>query len=123
MPAMEFFEVVDTQRAIRRFRADPVPEALVRRVLEAATRAPSARGAEPWAFVVVRDPGTRRAVGDMYRTAWDAAAQWTDAMDADRDVLGGAALPDLREPTKAQLEAAMKGHVLASAELVGTYAK
>lgn len=32
-------------------------------------------------------------------------------------------LPDLREPTKAQLEAAMKGHVLAQTELVGTYRK
>jgi Raf kinase inhibitor-like YbhB/YbcL family protein len=32
-------------------------------------------------------------------------------------------LPDLHEPTKAQLEAAMKGHVIAQAELVGTYQK
>ena len=32
-------------------------------------------------------------------------------------------LPDLHEPTKAQLEAAMEGHVLAQAELVGTYQK
>jgi len=32
-------------------------------------------------------------------------------------------LPDLREPTKAQLEAAMQGHVLAEAQLVGTYEK
>jgi len=32
-------------------------------------------------------------------------------------------LPDLGEPTKAQLEAAMKGHIVASAELVGTYQK
>ena len=31
-----------------------------------------------------------------------------------------AVLPDLGRPTKAQLDAAMKGHVLASAELVGT---
>lgn len=30
-------------------------------------------------------------------------------------------LPDLEEPTKAQLERAMKGHVLAQAELMGTY--
>lgn len=30
-------------------------------------------------------------------------------------------LPDLRRPTKSQLEAAMLGHVLGSAELVGTY--
>jgi Raf kinase inhibitor-like YbhB/YbcL family protein len=32
-------------------------------------------------------------------------------------------LPDLHEPTKAQLEAAMKGHVVAQAELVATYQK
>ncbi len=32
-------------------------------------------------------------------------------------------LPDLREPTKAQLEGAMKGHVLAEARLLGTYQK
>lgn len=34
-----------------------------------------------------------------------------------------AVLPDLGEPTKAQLERAMEGHVLARAELVGTYQK
>ena len=34
-----------------------------------------------------------------------------------------AVLPDLHHPTKAQLEEAMAGHVLASAELVGTYQK
>ena len=30
-------------------------------------------------------------------------------------------LPDLNRPTKAKLEAAMKGHILAQATLVGTY--
>jgi len=34
-----------------------------------------------------------------------------------------AALPDLGAPTKASLEQAMHGHILASAELVGTYQK
>ena len=32
-------------------------------------------------------------------------------------------LPDLGTPTKAQLEKAMQGHVLAQAELIGTYEK
>jgi hypothetical protein len=32
-------------------------------------------------------------------------------------------LPDLQAPTRAELEAAMKGHILARAELVGTYEK
>ncbi len=83
---MDFFDVVGTQRAIRRFRSDPVPDALVRRVLEAAIAAPSARGAEPWGFVVVRDAATRGAIGRLYRAAWEAAQTFTAATDADHDV-------------------------------------
>ena len=83
---MDFFDVVATQRAIRRFRPDPVPDLLVHRVLEAATRAPSARGAEPWAFVVVRDEARRAEIGRLYRTAWDAGQRLSATTDADRDV-------------------------------------
>lgn len=32
-------------------------------------------------------------------------------------------LPDLHGPTKAQLEAAMQGHIMAEAQLIGTYQK
>jgi len=32
-------------------------------------------------------------------------------------------LPDLRKPSKAQLEKAMRGHILAQRELIGTYQK
>jgi hypothetical protein len=32
-------------------------------------------------------------------------------------------LPDLKQPTKAELERAMQGHVLAKVELMGTYQK
>ena len=34
-----------------------------------------------------------------------------------------AVLPDLRRPAKAKLDQAMKGHVLAQADLVGTYSR
>ena len=78
--------MIDTQRAIRRFRPDPVPDTVLRRVIEAATRAPSARGAEPWYFVVVRDPARRATIAGYYRRAWDAGAAHTAATDADRDV-------------------------------------
>ena len=38
---MDVFEVMSTARAIRRYRADPVPDDVLRRCLEAATCAPS----------------------------------------------------------------------------------
>src|SRR5437762_13940860 len=83
---LDFFTVVDTQRALRRFRSDPVPDAAIRRVIAAATRAPSARGAEPWFFVVVRDERARAAIAERYRAAWAAAEQFTAAADAHRHV-------------------------------------
>src|SRR5207247_1525837 len=79
---------VATQRAPRRFRPEPVPDAAVRRILSAATRAPSARGAEPWFFVVVRETATRAAIATRYRGAWEAGERVTAATDADRDLRG-----------------------------------
>jgi nitroreductase len=83
---IDFFTAVDTQRALRRFRADPVPDDVVRRVLAAATRAPSARGAEPWFFLVVRDAALRGWIEERYCAAWAAAADYTATVDADRDL-------------------------------------
>ena len=62
------FEAIYTARAIRRFRPDPVPDELIRKVVEAGTMAPSATNAQPWAFVVVRDPATKRFVQERYAT-------------------------------------------------------
>ncbi len=73
MPAIDLFEAIHTARAQRRLRPDPVPEALITRVLDAAIRAPSAGNAQNWHFVVVRDDDLRRQVGALYRKASDIA--------------------------------------------------
>ncbi len=46
----------------RAYKADPVPEAHVLQILEAARLAPSACNQQPWRFAVVRDPGLRRRI-------------------------------------------------------------
>jgi nitroreductase len=66
-----FFTVVDAQRACREFSDAPVPDALIDRVLDAATHAPSAENRQPWEFVVVRDPQRRARIGDLMRRAWE----------------------------------------------------
>ena len=65
-----FFNVVRSQRACRQFTAELVPEQLIDRVLTAATHAPSAENTQPWVFIVVTDPATRRAIGEVTRKAW-----------------------------------------------------
>jgi nitroreductase len=57
---------------VRRFREDPVAADIIERILEAATRAPSARNAQPWRFVVVREAQRRRALRDAFRTAYES---------------------------------------------------
>ena len=71
----DFFEVVRSQRACRAFRPDPVDDALVERVLEAATFAPSAENKQPWVFIVVRHQERRAAIGDLYRRAWEGGGR------------------------------------------------
>ncbi len=68
--ALDFFEVLSTQRAVRSYREEPVPEEMVQRVLEAASCAPSGGNVQPWAFVVVRDPETKKRIGKLYAEAW-----------------------------------------------------
>ncbi len=67
-----FFDVVGRQRAHRAFASDPVDDDTIARILTAATFAPSAENKQPWEFVVVRDPETRAALGDLSRRAWES---------------------------------------------------
>lgn len=65
------FEAMYTQKALRRLKPDPVPDDLVRKLIDAAIRAPSGGNRQPWAFVVIRDAETKRKIGEWYRDAWD----------------------------------------------------
>ncbi len=67
---MDFFDVATTQRAIRRLKADPIPDATVRQIMETAICAPSGGNRQGWSFLVVRDAATRKRLGDLYREAW-----------------------------------------------------
>jgi nitroreductase len=73
MTDIGLFEAIYSARSLRRLRPDPVPEALITKILDAAIRAPSAGNAQNWAFVVVRDADIRRRLGAIYRKASDIA--------------------------------------------------
>ncbi len=76
---MPLREAMETQRAVRRLRPDPVDDAIVLRCLELATRAPTGSNAQNWEFVVVKDPAVKERLARRYRQAWSVyrpVARW-----------------------------------------------
>jgi nitroreductase len=51
---MDVLEAIHTRRTIKSYAPDPVPQALIEQVLEAAVWAPNHRLTEPWEFVVLQ---------------------------------------------------------------------
>ena len=86
-----------TTRALRRLRPDPVPMALIRKVCEAGTFAPSGGNRQPWFFIAVTDTERRAFVAERYRRAF--------AMYSAR-ALQAAQLPDYPEAQRRNLRAA-----------------
>ncbi|MCG2661107.1 MAG: nitroreductase family protein [Kiritimatiellae bacterium] len=62
---MDFTEVVKTRRSVRSYRSDPIPEDVLRRVLDGARMAPSANNIQPWHFLVVKDAAKRRQLAEL----------------------------------------------------------
>ncbi len=55
---MPIFEVFKHRRSVRKYKPTPVPEADIRKILDAARMAPTAGNQQPWRFLVVRDRTT-----------------------------------------------------------------
>jgi nitroreductase len=62
--SMDAIEAILSRRSIRRYAPQPVPEAVIRQLLEAAMSAPSAGNEQPWQFVVITD---RRILDEIPR--------------------------------------------------------
>jgi len=67
---MPLEEAMNTQRAIRRLKTDPVDDALVLRLIELALKAPTGSNAQNWEFVVVKDPQVKAKLARLNRGAW-----------------------------------------------------
>lgn len=64
------YRAINTRRDVRdQFLPDPLPDTVLRRLLEAAHAAPSVGFMQPWNFIVVRSEETRRAVFEAFAAA------------------------------------------------------
>lgn len=52
---MKVLDVIQKRRSVRKYKENPIPEKVLRRVLEAARLAPSGKNIQPWKFIIVKD--------------------------------------------------------------------
>ena len=95
-PGMHAEDALITRRSIRAFRPDPVPEALMRRILEAARWAPSGSNIQPWKIHVLNGESRQN-----YTDALLAAEQNGEAAEMEYNYYA----PEWREPFLARRRA------------------
>jgi len=67
----DVFEIMGTTRAMRRLKPDPVPDALINKILEAGICAANGGNSQRWRFIVLKDPAIKKAVQAVYKRAYD----------------------------------------------------
>lgn len=66
----DFYSLLSTTRSIRRISDQPIDDAALHRVLQAAIWAPSGGNRQPWRIIAVRDRRLKQRLGEMYQTEW-----------------------------------------------------
>ena len=78
---MDLYDAMSTTRAVRRLRSEPVPDELLRRIIEAANWAPTGGNAQPWRVIAVRDAEKRKGLQELYLGPWACLCQGTSQAD------------------------------------------
>jgi len=65
------WEAMSTMRAMRRLKPDPVPDALINKILQAGQWAPSGGNTQKWRFLVVKDAAIKKQVQVYYKKLFD----------------------------------------------------
>jgi nitroreductase len=99
MAELGVYEALGTLRAVRRLKPDPIPDDVLRRVLEAASWAPTGGTRQPWRVVVVKDPARKAKLGALY------AQQWTPFAKRYRAALPDDTPADARERLEKMIDA------------------
>jgi nitroreductase len=84
--AREFYEEIKRRRTVREFSPRPVPREVIEDCLRAAGTAPSGANLQPWHFVVVSDPATKKKIREAAEVeerafySGKAPQEWLDAL-------------------------------------------
>ena len=76
----DLFEIMQTMRAMRRLKPDPVPDELIGKILQAGTCAPNGGNTQRWRFLVIKDRKIKQGVQVWYKKAFDEVVGGLDGL-------------------------------------------
>jgi len=105
---MDILDAIIKRKSIRGYKPDPVPKAIIRKILEIACRAPSTMNSQPWEFVVLAGKALReiceeisKKLNDRRSSAAGTPRSWMDKRQHLSSTTGGpcqAYLPSHEHP-------------------------
>lgn len=65
---MELLDALYTRRSVRKYKDQPIPRELIKKLIDSAVAAPSAMNAQPWAFLVIENQTTLKDLSDKSKS-------------------------------------------------------
>ena len=88
---MDLFEAMETCRAIRYLKPDPIPDELIEKLVYGATRASNPGNSQGWEFVVLRDRALKERLGALVEERMTPAIRsMPDPTSVEKRMLDGA---------------------------------
>lgn len=78
----ELLALVMARRSIRRFKTDPVPDALIAKIIEVARWAPSGFNMQPWEFIIVKNETLRKKIVEAVSVYYEQSVQMEKARES-----------------------------------------
>ena len=61
----DILDIINSRQSIRKYTDEPIPDEMIDKIVEAARWAPSGENEQPWHFIIVRDPETRKQIAEL----------------------------------------------------------
>jgi len=65
---MDVFDCIRSRPAVRSFRSEPIPNVVIKKMLQAGQQAHSQRNRQPWRFIVIQDREMLKQIGALAST-------------------------------------------------------
>jgi nitroreductase len=83
---MEFMDVLKKRQSIRRYKEGKIPQADLRKIIEAAGMAPSGKNIQNWHFVVIQDPIVMEKIAEIVTEKNRVVSEKMDWIDSENQI-------------------------------------